>query len=84
MEFRNKRSHFWRLIDAYAAARQQVIASGFLAEIAWQQSRDIQVVTETEFGPIRLGCSRRRLSRLRRPSEVSGSSLCVPRFLVGT
>jgi hypothetical protein len=49
MALRKKASRFWCLIDAYAAARQQVIARGFLAEIAWQQSRDIESTTETEF-----------------------------------
>lgn len=37
------------LVDAYATARQRVISSGFLAEIAWQESRQIQAVTEAEF-----------------------------------
>jgi len=49
MGFRTKRNRLWYLIDAYAAARQHVIANGFLAEIVWQQSRDIEEATETEF-----------------------------------
>jgi len=49
MEFQSNQRQFWRLVDAYGAARQHVIAAGYLAEIAWQQSRDIEAVTETEF-----------------------------------
>lgn len=49
MRFKTKTNRLWYLIDAYAAARQHVIANGFLAEIVWQQSRDIKAVTETEF-----------------------------------
>jgi hypothetical protein len=47
--FPKKPCRLWRLIDAYAAARQHVIARGFLAEITWQQSREVEALSETEF-----------------------------------
>jgi hypothetical protein len=49
MASRSKADRLRRLVHAYAAARQRVISCGFLAEIAWQESRDIQAVSETEF-----------------------------------
>jgi hypothetical protein len=49
MRFRHNTDRFWSLVDAYAAARQKVIAGGFLTEITWQESRDVAAITETEF-----------------------------------
>jgi hypothetical protein len=42
-------SPLWHLVDSYAIARQYVIDNGFLGEISWQQSRNVETVTETEF-----------------------------------